>query len=542
MDLRTFKWGALTALVLACGLLSASASAETTLWLVRPLYPGQEALVGRTEGALDKLMPGEARKDAVIGMRELAQSLKGRRVEDVPCFSGDARCTDPIDPFVAQLGFDRVVLIQGGQDEAGFKYRVVSYEPKDGKVVPATSSNANLEKALLGAVAKVVPAASTLMVKSTPPGATVFVDDVKVGVTPLSTQVLPGERVVRLDLKLHQPIEEAIIIPIRGSASLEKTLEKVAARIVITASPAGTDIFIDGQLIAKDKVDRGILPGNHTLRLTAEKHKAFEQQISVKADEQYVLDKTLEPIPGQDGVAMGHVADTPNSVRLIPPGPPTPATPEQLTYDRHSYFQGGFEFSTLLGDGLVGRRWGNSGTGRTERLTTPGRSLLGATLEYGTFGKYFGLAVVGLSYLTNGDPWAMSVNYGVGQSPELVMGMPGPLALDSVRVHMVIIRAIQPQVRVALWRFTFALQLGLEFRTGQIIGNDPGATTQFYRDGFMLLDLLAAARLNVRFTIVDGLYLMAQGNYTQYLIGEGTDSGARSPSSWGFNVGVGYGF
>ncbi len=556
MDLRTFKWGALTALVLACGLLSSSAFAETTLWLVRPLYPGQEALVGRTESALDKLMPGEARKDAVIGLRELAQSLKGRRVDDVPCFSGDTRCTDPIDPFVAQLGFDRVVLIQGGQDEAGFKYRVVSYEPKDGKVVPATSSNANLEKALLGAVAKVVPAASTLVVKSTPPGATVFVDDVKVGVTPLSTQVLPGERMVRLDLKLHQPIEEAIIIPIRGSASLERSLEKVAARIVITASPAGTDIFIDGQLMGKDKVDRGILPGNHTLRLTAERHKAFEQQISVKADEQYVLDKTLEPIPGQDGVGTtGGVSDTPGVVKLIPPGPPVPATQEQLTYDRHSYFHAGFEFATLLGDGFVGRRWGNSGTGRTAQLTTPGRSLLGASVEYGTFGKYFGLAVVGLSYLTNGDPWAMSVGHGVGQTRELVMGNPGPDAIEGVRVNVAIIRAIQPQVRLAVWRFTFALQLGLEFRTGQITGKDPGADTTFFRDGFMLLDLLAAARINVKFNIVDGLYFMAQGNYTQYLIGEPSetttvDSGGattvtgtyRSPSSWGFNVGVGYGF
>jgi hypothetical protein len=61
----------------------------------------------------------------------------------------------------------------------------------------------------------------------------------------------------------------------------------------------------------------------------------------------------------------------------------------------------------------------------------------------------------------------------------------------------------------------------------------------------MLLDLMVAGRLNVRFHIVDGFFFMGQANYTQYLIGEtGTDgtSSFKSSSSWGFNVGFGYGF
>ncbi len=555
MDLRKHWWGVLAALVLS----STSALAETTLWLVRPLYPGQEALVGRTESALDKLMPGEARKDAVIGLRELAQSLKGRRVDDLPCFTGETRCADPIDPFMAQLGYDRVVLIQGGQDEAGFKFRVVSYEPGVGKVVPATSANANLEKALLGAVAKVVPAASSLEVKSTPSGATVYVDDVKVGVTPLNTQVLPGERVVRLDLKLHQPVEESIIIPIRGAASLEKTLEKVAARIIITAAPAGTDIFIDGTLIGKDKVDRGILPGSHTVRLSAEKHKAVEQQISVKADETYQFEKTLEPIPGQeDGrtLVQGQVQDTPGAVRVLTPPTPPPATPEQLIYDRKSYFSASFEFGQLIGNSLVGRRFGTHGTGRTKFITSSAanRGLFGAGAEYGTFGKYFGLTVIGLSYLTNADPWSMAIGAGKDQNLEVTAGVTGPDVMDRVHVNLVTLRALQPQFRIAVWRFMFSLQLGFEFRSGQIVGLDPGLSTTFYTDGFVPLDLMAAGRINVRFHIVDGFFFMGQANYTQYLIGEDaydaqpvpatpTNSAQfKSSSSWGFNVGFGYGF
>ncbi|MDP1914697.1 MAG: PEGA domain-containing protein [Myxococcales bacterium] len=548
--------------------LATSAFAETTLWLVRPLYPGQEALVERTEKALDKLIAAADRKDHVIGRNELAAVLKGRKVDELPCLGVGERCADPIDPFVATLGFGRIVMVQGGQDEAGFKFRVVSYEPALNKVMPATSAAPVLEKALLGAVAKVVPVASTLEVKSTPPGATVYVDDTKMGTTPLTTQVLPGERVIKIDLKLHQPIEETLVVPIKGSASLEKALEKVAARLIVTAAPAGTSISIDGQPVAKDRIDRGILPGQHVIRLTAENHKAFEQTISVKPDEQYVLDKTLEPLPGavvigpnkppdsMTVVIKNQQPDQAVKVTTPLPPPPAPATETELTYEKRSYFQLSYEYGSLLGNSLVARRWGNSGTGRTTSIDSSSRLLMGGSLEYGTGGKYFGVAVVGISYLTNVEQFNLGVGYAPGAQREVDMGITGPSTISNTRVHLVTIRALQPQLKLAAWRFMFQLQIGAEFRTGQII--EP-VTTTFYKDGFMILDLLAAARLNVRFFIVEGLYFFGSGHFTYYIFGESSrmeapNDGMMPPVTtgpepvfnnshqWGFNVGLGYGF
>ena len=51
------------------------------------------------------------------------------------------------------------MMIMGGQDEVGFKFKVASYDPTTGKSTLATATNPVLEKALLGAVVKVVPAA-----------------------------------------------------------------------------------------------------------------------------------------------------------------------------------------------------------------------------------------------------------------------------------------------------------------------------------------------------------------------------------------------
>jgi hypothetical protein len=545
-------------------LTSTAAFAETTLWLVRPLYPGQEALVDRTEKALDKLIAPDDRKEHVIGRAELAAALKGKKVDEVPCLTLGERCADPIDPFVAQLGFGRIVLVQGGQDEAGFKFRVVSYEPALNKVMPANAAAPVLEKALLGAVAKVVPVASTLEVKSNPPGATVYVDDTKMGVTPLTTQVLPGERSIKLDLKLHQPIEETLVVPIKGNASLDRSLEKVAARLIVTAAPAGATIFLDGQPLGKDRIDRGINPGQHTVRLSAENHKAFEQTINVKPDEQYVLDKTLEPLPGvvvtpppgKDPVAViiKQPPDTNPVVKVNPPPPPPPKPTEtELTYERRSYFQLSYEYANLIGSNLVARRWGDSGTGRTADLRTPSRTLMGGALEYGTGGKYFGVAVVGISYLTNVERFDLGVGFGPSQMRELRMGMAGPSQIDQARIHMVTVRALQPQLRLAAWRFMFQLQVGAEFRTGQILGT----STPAYTDGFQILDLLAAARFNLRFFIVEGLYFYGSGNFTYYILGErsvleggfddmGMEIGERrtfaNSHQWGFNAGFGYGF
>lgn len=542
MDLRKKRITVLSAAAALC--LSTAAAAAPTVWLVRPLYPGQEALIERTEAALSKLMPGDARREAIIGRKELAAALAGRGGDALPCFSGDERCADPIDRFVAQLGFERVVLIEGGQDETGFKYRVVAYEPATGKTRPASATNTELERALLGAVSKVVPAASTLKVTSTPSGATVFVDDVKVGVTPLDTLVLAGEHRVRVDLKLHQPIEDTIIVPIRGEASLDKKLEKVAARIIITASPAGADISIDGVSLGKDKVDRGIEPGTHVVRITLDKHKSFEQSVTVKADEQYVLDKSLESTEGPKVVVVER-AGTPGPGQTVAPAtPPPPPTETELSYGYKSYVTLALNYDNLLDSNLVGARFDKGGFGRTTNLTTPSRGLMGVALDYGSWGKYFGLGIVGLTFHTNFDRYGVNVGHKHGSEQEKKDGVVGPDHIDSVRAYLGTIRLIQPGLRLCVWRFQFSLQLGLAVNVGLI--NDD-ADEPFYDIGFVVTDLVAEAHLAVRFNIGGGFFAFGQGNYSQYILGwtstAADDTGNYTGSSMaGFNVGVGYGF
>lgn len=527
-------------------LASQAFAAEKTLWLVRPLYPGQEALVGKTEQALDKLIPPEGRGVEIIGRKELGLALKGRKVDEIPCLSGSAPCADPVSALVSTLGFERVVLIKGGQDENGYKYQVVSFKPGTGETNPATGSGPNLEKALLGALVKVVPLASTLDVRSTPAGATVFIDDLKVGQTPLSTQVLPGEHVIRLDLKLHQGVEETTTIPVRGAARFDRVLEKVAARLVVSATPPGTMISLDGQPMGKDRFDRGVQPGPHTLRLTAEGYKAFEQRLDVKADDQIIINQALEPIGGPDKDAMkAVVVQVPGqpgtTVVAAPTQPAAPPTETELNYGRTSYFHVGFETGRLTNRFLIGRRGTNPEWGRThEILDTHGDPMLmGASMEYGIFGKYFGVTVFGLSYLTNVSKWLMSTHWDVGRDGYEVKGAGETRPEIDAKLHLVTVRALQPQLRLAVWRFMFGLQVGLDVRVGQIMDT---VSPTFYDNGFLVTDLLVAGRANVRFYMAAGLYLFGSYYYSQYLLGWTNAAGGKSGSAHGVDTGLGYGF
>ena len=59
-------------------LLAATPPAGPELWLVRPLYPGQEQLAARTEDAIRELMPPDLRASEIVGRKELERYLNGK--------------------------------------------------------------------------------------------------------------------------------------------------------------------------------------------------------------------------------------------------------------------------------------------------------------------------------------------------------------------------------------------------------------------------------------------------------------------------------
>lgn len=482
-------------------LAPAAAPGGKTLWIVEPLYPGQEMLASRSEQVLARLMSGEAGAEQVIGRGALAGYLRGRR-PSLSCLTGDAACADPVDAFVGELGLARVVLIKGGQEDTIYRFKVTSYTPSTGETLFGEGTHTSFERALVAAAVKVVPLASVLEIATTPPGAAVFVDGEKVGLTPFQGQILPGERVVKLDLASHLAVERKLEVGLRESLKLDEKLERVPARLVVAALPAGTRIEVDGAAWGADKADKGIQPGRHTIALELEGHTGLREEVEVLSGTTFTFERALEPT-GWTNLkrAFGRA--------------------QEDIYKRGSYFTLSFESGQMWGNALIAKSnlsKKNEDTIVGNRVIDGGR-LSGLSLEYGQTGRHFGIMVVGAAYYHSLQPWRFSVL----NSIEATEG-----AAD---MSVLLVRAVQPQFRWAFWRLSLFAQAGFEGRT--IFADLKSPIEEV--STLYVIDFQLTGELGARAHIVDGLFLEGIFRHSWTL------SGGRAAIQ-GFHGGIGYAF
>ncbi|HEY8207748.1 MAG TPA: PEGA domain-containing protein [Myxococcaceae bacterium] len=400
--------------------MMAAATPGSELWLVRPLYPGQELLVGRTEDAIRALMPPDLRASEIIGKQELERYLNGK-VADMACLLGDARCAEPMGALLTALGFSRVVLVKGGQDEAGYAFKVATFTSSSPDVSTAEGSGSSLGKALTGALVKVVPLAGTLEVVTEPPGMAVFVDGERVGQTPLSTQVLPGERAVRVEGPFYVPLQLKPVIPVRGRTTLRPQLEKTPARLTVTVTPVEAQIAVDGEVAGAGALDRGISAGPHVVRVSLGDYDPQEVPLIAKPGETVTLNLKMS----QGGLAALQKEAYERAWDVIVLG------------DLQHIGAGTVGFvrvgdATLLGD-------------------FPDVAMQGLGVELGNYDNFIGISLIGLQV---GKSMG-SVDFTPKEAGDPVV----PMTLTRAEVS-----AIQLRLRFHLWRLQVFAQAGADFQ------------------------------------------------------------------------------
>ncbi|RJS18753.1 PEGA domain-containing protein [Corallococcus sp. H22C18031201] len=473
-------------LALAAG---ATPAEPATVWLVQPLYPGQDALVQRTESGIAALLPPETRDAQRVGRDALTAWLKGRR-GDLRCVSGTASCREPLESYVASLGIERVVLVQGGQDDAGYRFRAVSVRTDTGARTQAEAANPVFEKALAGALVKFLSINATVEAVSQPSGATVFIDGVKMGTSPFTAELLPGEHTFRFELASHLPWEVTRQVGSREKVKVERALEKVPARLVVKAAPVGTEILVDGQRVGVNAVDQGIQPGTHVLTLTQEGYLPHEVQAVIQPGETFTLEQALKPT-GMQSFKLAMRAR------------------QEATYDLKSYLEVSIESNRLTGSSVETRPVNSPDplkAFRTQDVRAPGRQRVqGFGLEYGRYGKFFGVMLVGGSYYTTGDTWTLGVTVPDEAAGESVDAVKSRGSLD-VKAQFLRVRALQPQLRWVVGPVALAAQAGLELQGVLLKERGEG---QLFSDGLYTLDVHAMGQATLRVFLYEGLYASA---------------------------------
>jgi serine/threonine protein kinase len=149
----------------------------------------------------------------------------------------------------------------------------------------------------------------SLVVQSTPMGATVFVDGKEKGVTPLNLEnVEKGLHIVKVTKNCFSVMEKKVDITASKKIDIDVKLESICGSLVVKSSPEGATVFVDGK-------EKGVTPlsldnvkkGNLAVKLIKKGFETESKIITVKPSEKFdFFVKLRQPIVSSDGRFIDH--------------------------------------------------------------------------------------------------------------------------------------------------------------------------------------------------------------------------------------------
>jgi len=152
---------------------------------------------------------------------------------------------------------------------------------------------------------------SSVYLDGAPDGATVLVDGVEAGKTPL-LDALPldlGSRVLRLERAGFEPFEVKLDIPGATEVTVPITMKRLAdagtptgavlppgaaPKLSVTSAGARDVVTVDGKVVGSQHWEGSLSAGEHTVRVTAPGKKAYETRVNLSVGGSRSLDITLE--------------------------------------------------------------------------------------------------------------------------------------------------------------------------------------------------------------------------------------------------------
>ena len=142
----------------------------------------------------------------------------------------------------------------------------------------------------------------TLIVNSTPEGATIILDDTITGeVTPATISIEPGYHELRLELTGYQDYFETFTVDEGATYPVDATLEiAYDTSLQMSSVPSGASIYIDGTytgLITPNTIE-GLATGNHFLRLYKAGYNEYNESCYLVEGTPYIVNADLgTPLP-----------------------------------------------------------------------------------------------------------------------------------------------------------------------------------------------------------------------------------------------------
>src|SRR5690606_5449975 len=148
---------------------------------------------------------------------------------------------------------------------------------------------------------ELLPAWAELSLSSNPPGAAVFVDGEERGVTPLSTEVLAGEREVLVKLPAHKAWTEQLRVRAREDLALPPIeLEAADGLVLLRSNPSNAGVLLNGTYQGQTPLEVAVTPGrNSDFTFLLNGYQEARRSLRIEAGQESALEVSLQPITSE---------------------------------------------------------------------------------------------------------------------------------------------------------------------------------------------------------------------------------------------------
>ncbi|MDD4149707.1 MAG: PEGA domain-containing protein [Bacteroidales bacterium] len=135
-----------------------------------------------------------------------------------------------------------------------------------------------------------------VVIKTTPAGAQVYINDRLKGVSPLTFPLLEGEYNCRIEMALFKTEDFNFTLEAGNTLEIDKSLSEldIYGKILILTNPEG-EVYIDNEKVGTGSFDGRVIEGLHIVKIQAEHYKSYAKEILVIANKEYTIEQTLEP-------------------------------------------------------------------------------------------------------------------------------------------------------------------------------------------------------------------------------------------------------
>ncbi|MDP6924569.1 MAG: PEGA domain-containing protein [Candidatus Scalindua sp.] len=130
-----------------------------------------------------------------------------------------------------------------------------------------------------------LPKTGSIMVKSVPPSAAIFLDDENIGVTPaIITQIFPGKYRIKIKMDEFNIWSQSVVVKANKETSLTAVLQGRDCSVAIESKPTKAEVYIDGDNmgVTPFTID-DVKPGKHLVEVKLDRYEVWSEEIDADA-------------------------------------------------------------------------------------------------------------------------------------------------------------------------------------------------------------------------------------------------------------------